>query len=441
MTVVANENNMLMPTRLVTGWRVCIDYRKLNDATRKDHFPLPFMDQMLKRLKGNEFYCFLDGFLRYFQIPIDPKDQEKTTFTCLYGTFAYRRMPFGLCNAPGTFQRPMTHLLEKKTPFVFSKECIDAFNTLKKKLIEAPILVFPDSNLPFELMCDASDYEIGSENLAPDHLSRLENLHQDVLENKDINENFPLETSGSLTRHSTLWFVDIVNFHAGNFIKKGLTSQQKKKFFKDEAFEILKACHEGPSGGHHGANLTAKKVFDAGLFCPSYYRDAHEMIKTCDICQWQGKISQRDEIPQNSIQVCEIFDIWGIDFMGPFLSSKGNKYILVAVDYLSKWVKAKELPTNDARVVVKFLKSLFSRFATAYHPQTSGQVKVSNRRLKRILERTAGENRTSWSDKLDDALWDFCTAYKTPIGCTPYKLVYGKSCHLSIELEQGLTGR
>ncbi|GKA72060.1 reverse transcriptase domain-containing protein [Tanacetum coccineum] len=148
-------------------------------------------------------------------------------------------------------------------------------------------------------------------------------------------------------------------------------------------------------------------------------------------------------MPQNAIQVCEIFDVWGIDFMGPFSSSQ-DKYILAAVDYLSKWVKAKALPTNDARVVVKFLKSLFARFgtpraiisdrgthfcndqfakvmlkygvthrlSTAYHPQTSGQVEVSNRGLKRILERTVGENRASWSDKLDDALWAFRTAFK-----------------------------
>nr|GEZ13985.1 reverse transcriptase domain-containing protein [Tanacetum cinerariifolium] len=223
--------------------------------------------------------------------------------------------------------------------------------------------------------------------------------------------------------------------------------------------DILKACHEGPTGGHHGANLTAKKIFDAGFFWPTIYRDAHDMIKSCDTCQRQGKISQRYEMPQNAIQVCEIFDVWGIDFMGPFPSSKGNKYILVAVDYLSKWVEAKALPTNDARVVVKFLKSFFSRFGTpraiisghgthffndqfarvmtkygvthrlttAYHPQMSGQVEVSNRGLKRILEMTVRENRTSWSDKLDDALWVFRTAFKTPIGCTPYKLVYGKS--------------
>nr|GEZ00899.1 reverse transcriptase domain-containing protein [Tanacetum cinerariifolium] len=206
-----------------------------------------------------------------------------------------------------------------------------------------------------------------------------------------------------------------------------------------EAIDILKACHSGPTGGRYGANYTAKK----------------------------GKILQRDEMPQNSIQVYEIFSVWGIDFMEPFPSSKGNKYILVAVDYLSKWVEAKALPTNDARVVVKFLKSLFSRFgtlkaiisdrgthfcndqflrvmseygvtyhlSTAYHPQTSGQVEVTNRGLKRILERTVSKNRALWSDKLGDALWAFTTAFKTPIGCTPYRLVYRKSCHLPLELE------
>ncbi|GKD61604.1 reverse transcriptase domain-containing protein [Tanacetum coccineum] len=430
MTVVKNDENDLILTRLVTGWRVCIDYRKLNEATRKDHFPLPFMDQMLERLAGNQFYCFLDGFSGYFQIPIDPKDQEKTTFTCPYGTFAYRRMPFGLCNAPDTFQRcmmaifhdmiektmevfmddfsvfgdsfstclshldkmlkrcedtnlvlnwekshfmvkegivlghkisksgievdrakvdviaklphpttvkgvrsflghagfyrrfiqdfskiarPMTHLLEKETPFFFSKECIESFNTLKRKLTEAPILIAPDWDLPFDTF---------------------------VMQ-------YPM-------------VLQISQLTSGNFIVSRECHPNTVCHGK-EALDILEAYHNGPIEGHHGANLTAKKVFDAGFFWPSIYKDAHESCLNMEVT-----------------------------------------HVLLS---------------------------------TAYHPQISGQVEVSNRGLKRILERTVGENRASWSDKLDDALWAFRTAYKTPIRCTPYKLVYGKACHLPIELE------
>nr|GEZ58221.1 reverse transcriptase domain-containing protein [Tanacetum cinerariifolium] len=137
MTVITNDENELVPTRLVTGWRVCIDYMKLNEATCKDHFPLPFMDQMLEKFTGNEYYCFLDGFSGYFQIPIDPKDQEKTTFTCPYGTFAYKRMPFGLCNAPGTFQRCMMaifHDMIEQTMEVF----MDDFFSIRKLFFYVP---------------------------------------------------------------------------------------------------------------------------------------------------------------------------------------------------------------------------------------------------------------------------------------------------------------
>ncbi|GKD61981.1 putative nucleotidyltransferase, ribonuclease H [Tanacetum coccineum] len=275
MTVVLNNNKELIPSRTITGWRVCIDYRKLNDATRKDHFPLPFIDQMLERLSGNEYYCFLDGFSGFLQISIAPEDLEKTTFTCPYGTFAYRRMPFGLCNASATFQRcmtaifhdmiedfmddfsvfgnsfdqclnnldkmlgrceetnlvlnwekchfmvkdgivlgyklsgkgiefdkakinvisklpypinvkgvrsflghagfyrrfikdfsiiskPMTQLLMKDAKFDFFEDCKKAFNKLKERLTTAPIIISLDWNMPFELMCDASDFAVGA---------------------------------------------------------------------------------------------------------------------------------------------------------------------------------------------------------------------------------------------------------------------------------------
>nr|GEW83299.1 reverse transcriptase domain-containing protein [Tanacetum cinerariifolium] len=302
-TVVENDENELIPTRLVTGWRVCIDYRKLNEATRKDHFPLPFMDQMLKRLTGNQYYCFLDGFFGYFQIPIDPKDQVKTTFTCPYGTFAYRRMAFGLCHIPGTFQRCMMAI----------------FHDMIQKTME-------------------------------------------------------------------------------------------------DAIDILKACNYEPTGGHHNPNYTAKKVFDLGFYWPTIYRDAQDLVKNYDVCQRQGKISQRDEMTQNSIQVCEILTS-GIWNPRAIIRDRGTHFC----------------SDQFAKVMQKF--SVTHPLAAPYHPQTSGHVSVSNCGLKRILERTVGENRAFWSDKLDDALWAFRTAYKTPIGCTPYKLVYGKACHLSIDLE------
>nr|GEU57246.1 reverse transcriptase domain-containing protein [Tanacetum cinerariifolium] len=561
-TVVENEENELIPTRLVTGWRVCIDYRKLNEATRKDHFPLPFMDQMLERLAGNQYYCFLDGFSGYFQIPINPNDQEKITFTCPYGTFAYRRMPFGLCNAPGTFQRCMMaifHDMIEKTMEVFMDDFSvfrDSFQSCLSHL-EKMLKRCEDTNLYLNwekshfmvkegivLGHKISKKGIGVDKAKIDVISKLPHpitikgtvlgqrhekhfkpIHyasktmNDAESNYTTTEKEMLAVVYAFEKFRSYLIMNKSIVHMDHFALKylfskkdakarllrwvlllqefdfkGMTSQQKSKFFKDvkhyfwddpylfkicadqvirrcvhgkEALDILVACHNGPTGGHHGANLTAKKIFDAGFFWPTIYKDAHEFVKNCNSYQRQGKISQRDEMPQNSIQICEIFDVWGIDFMGPFPSSRRNKYILVAVDYLSKSVEAKALPTNDAQVVCKFLKSLFARFGApraiisdrgtyfcndqfakvmlkygvtyrlsiAYHQQTSGQVEVSNRGLKRIPERTIGENRASWSDKLDDALWAFRTAYKTPIGCTPYKLVYGKVCHLPIELE------
>ncbi|GJS37855.1 reverse transcriptase domain-containing protein [Tanacetum coccineum] len=495
---------------------------KLNEATRKDHFPLPFMDQMLERLAGNQYYCFLDGFSGYFQIPIDPKDQEKTTFTCPYGTFAYRRMPFGLCNAPGTFQRcmmaifhdmiektmevfmddfsvfgdsfstclthlekmlkrcedtnlslnwekshfmvkegivlghkisksgievdrakveviaklphpttvkgvrsflghagfyrrfiqdfskiarPMTHLLEKETPFFFSEECIDSFNTLKRKLTEAPILIAPDWDLPFELMCDASDFAIGAvlgqrknkhfqpihyasktmneaqthytttekellavvyafekfrsylvmsksivytdhsaikylfakkdakarlmrwilllqefdidvrdkkgaENLAADHLSRLENPHQDKFENKEINEAFPLETLGSiaLKDDSTPWFADFAN-----------------------KLPFGETCHSGPPLGDTMVPRHIKKIQRSDSFAQHLQSIALDFVPFVTLSR-QEKIRKRDEIPYKTAPHPSLPKSLhlGIDFMA-IPVSRANNYNTRAV--------------------------------------------------------------------------------------------------------------
>nr|GEZ03312.1 reverse transcriptase domain-containing protein [Tanacetum cinerariifolium] len=207
MTVIKNDKNELVPTRLVTGWRVCIDYRKLNEATRKDHFPLPFMDQMLERLAGNEYYCFLDGFSGNFQISLDPKDQEKTTFTCLYGTFAYKRMPFVFGNSFSTCLTNLEKMLKRcedtklalnweKSHFMV-KEGIILGNKISKKGIEvdkAKIAVI--SKLPHPTT--EFDFKVidtkGAENYTADHLLRLENPYENIFDPKEINETFPLES-------------------------------------------------------------------------------------------------------------------------------------------------------------------------------------------------------------------------------------------------------
>nr|GEV50036.1 reverse transcriptase domain-containing protein [Tanacetum cinerariifolium] len=299
-TVVKNKENELIPTRLVTGWRVCIDYRKLNEATRKDHFPLPFIDQMLERLAGNEYYCFLDGF------------SERMLKRC---------EDTNLC------------LNWEKSHFMVKEGIVLSHKIFKNGIEVDKAIVDVIAKLPHPTTVK------GAENLAADHLSQLENPHQNMLDPKEINESFPLETLNLVSFHdnsSTPWFADFANFYAGNFVVKGMSSQQKNKFFKD-----------------------VKHYFLDNPFLFKIYAD---------------QVIQRFGTPR------------------AIISDRGTHFC------------------NDqfAKVMLKF--GVTHRLATPYHPQTSGYVEVSNRGLKRILERTVGENRASWSDKLDDALWAFRTA-------------------------------
>nr|CAN80927.1 hypothetical protein VITISV_005248 [Vitis vinifera] len=229
----------------------------------------------------------------------------------------------------------------------------------------------------------------------------------------------------------------------------------KLRFFmkcvpEQEQQEILSHCHESACGGHFASQKTAMKVLQSSFSWPSLFKDAHTMCRSYDRCQKLGKLTHRNQMPMNPILIVDLFDVWGIDFIGPFPMSFGNSYILVGVNYVSKWVEAIPCKQNDHRVVLKFLKeNIFSRFgvpkaiisdggtpfcnkpfetllakygvkhkvATLYHPQTFGQVELANREIKNILMKA------------------YRTAYKTILGMPPYRLVYGKTCHLLMDVE------
>ncbi|GJS63680.1 reverse transcriptase domain-containing protein [Tanacetum coccineum] len=327
------------------------------------------------------------------------------TFTCPYGTFAYRRMPFGLCNAPAAFQRCMTaifHDMVEDFMEVFMDDfsvygnsfdqCLNNLDKMLGKCEETNLvlnwekchfmvkegIVFGHKISGKGIMVDKSKIDVIAKLPYPSNVKCVRSF---------------LGHAGFIvvyTDHSTLKYLFSKQDAKPRLIRWVLLLQGFNIKIKDKkGVENLAADHLSRLENPNIGELAEDEITDK-------FPNEHLMIL---------KARLNDKEP------------WG------------NKYILVAVDYMSKWVEAQVLPTNDARVVVKFLKGLFARF------RTNGQTEVTNRAIKRILERSVGYNPKDWFEKLNDALWAFRTAYKTPTGCTPFRMVYGKAYHLLIEIE------
>nr|GEV92048.1 hypothetical protein [Tanacetum cinerariifolium] len=402
----------------------------LNEATRKDHFPLPFIDQMPERLAGNEYYCFLDRFSRCEDTNLC-LNWEKSHFMVKEGIVLSHKISKNVIEV----EKAKVDVIAKLTHPTTVKEkemlaVVYAFEKFRSYLIMNKSIVHTDHSalkylfskkdakvrlLRWVLLLQEFDFKVldtkGAKNLAADHLSRLENPYENVLEPKGINETFPLKT------------LSMVTFRGDSSARGDVCTKKKLSTFS-------KLAIMDPRGDIMVLTSLSRRSLMPDSFSPPFTRIPTSLSKTVK----RANAKEKFHNVMRCLKTPSIF-VKSLTFGAFILWAHSHLHEGTNIFSWTSIIYRNGLKRKRSPPMTPELFAITHRLSTAYHPQTSGQVEVSDRGLKRILERTIGENRASWSDKLDDALWAFRIAYKIPIGCTPYKLMYRKACHLLIELE------